>query len=205
MRVLHTHNRSVKSSDPSDPSRETWLLTECPNCRGVCLLYGDWSDGLVDAAREAGFNTDEFIEVVYPSAVAKPRGLPKDIRKALSAAERVRLIDANAYGVLLGRLLELVCTDRGAPKGKLFARLQHLEGAGEIPPKLVKVAHGLRDLRNAGAHPDLGELTEKEVGLLADLARAILEYVYTAPHLANKAARALASIKGNQGRSSKRT
>ena len=53
------------------------------------------------------------------------------------------------------------------------------------------------------AHPHLGELTKSEVGLLADLARAILEYVYTAPYLAEKAARTLASIKGGPTRSKK--
>ena len=103
------------------------------------------------------------------------------------AAQRVKNISANAYGVLLGRVLELVCEDRQAKGDSLHKKLQDLSTRGEIPAKLVDVARSLKDLRNVGAHALLGNLTAGEVPMLEDLTRAILEYVYSAPALAEAA------------------
>ena len=99
----------------------------------------------------------------------------------------MRSIDPNAYAVLIGRVLELVCSDRKAKGNSLNNKLQDLADRQEIPEKLVGVADGLRNFRNVGAHPSLGELTESEIPILDDLSKAILEYVYTAPYLAAKA------------------
>jgi hypothetical protein len=89
--------------------------------------------------------------------------------------------------VLLGRVLELVCEDRGAKGKSLDARLKFLAKEGIIPKNLAEVAHGLRHLRNVGAHPALGELTPAEIPILDDLTRAILTYVYSAPILGRRA------------------
>jgi len=67
----------------------------------------------------------------------------------------------------------------------------------EIPSKLVKVAAGIRKLRNIGAHADLGELTESDLPVLDELTRAILEYVYTAPLLATEAEERFAKLKAS--------
>ena len=113
--------------------------------------------------------------------------LPATLQQEFEAALRVRSASPNAYGVLLGRLLELVCDDRGAEKGKLSARLKDLSEQGEIPNKLVEMA-ALQELRNVGAHASVGELTTTEVPILDSLCRALLEYVYSAPHLLKQAA-----------------
>ena len=73
--------------------------------------------------------------------------------------------------------------------------LNDLAGRGEIPPGLADIADSLRQLRNVGAHPVLGELTESEVPVLEDLTRAVLEYVYSAPDLAARAQRSLAALR----------
>jgi hypothetical protein len=138
---------------------------------------------------------DVKFEDLYPSEQRLPLGMPESVKRAYEAASRVRAIDANAYAVLVGRLLDMVCTDRGATGDTLHNRLQDLATKGEIPTKLVGVAHSVRGMRNVGAHADLGELTEVEVPIVSDLAKAILEYVYSAPYLAEQAARRLAAIK----------
>ena len=89
--------------------------------------------------------------------------------------------------MLLGRLLELVCQDRNASGKYLGTRLKDLASKGEIPDKLVGVADGLKNLRNVGAHPTLGELTVSELPIMDSLCRAILEYVYSAPFIAQQA------------------
>jgi hypothetical protein len=124
-----------------------------------------------------------------------PKGLPDNISKALIAAQKVKNIDANAFGVLLGRVLELVCMDRNAEGEYLSDKLLDLANKKEIPDKLVVVAKRLTKMRNIGAHPDLGNLTEEEIPLLNSLCNAILEYVYTAPYLANQAEERLKKIK----------
>lgn len=122
-------------------------------------------------------------------------GLPKDIAKAYKASRAVKAIDPNAFAVLLGRVLELVCLDRNAIGDSLYDKLQDLANKGEIPNRLAEMAHQLRILRNIGAHAVLGELTPAEVPIVDDLCRAILEYVYTAPHKIAKVAKRIQSLK----------
>jgi hypothetical protein len=133
--------------------------------------------------------------VLHPSADRVPEGLPPTIANAHEAAQRVRSVDANAYGVLAGRVLELICLDRQAQGHFLGNKLADLAAKGEIPAKLVDVANGLKDLRNVGAHAALGELTPAEVPILDQLLRAILEYVYSAPSLAAKAEERLRQLR----------
>jgi hypothetical protein len=57
------------------------------------------------------------------------------------------------------------------------------------------MAHGLRQLRNVGAHADLGELNESEIPVLDALSRAILEYVYRAPRLLEEVNERLKKLK----------
>jgi hypothetical protein len=55
--------------------------------------------------------------------------------------------------------------------------------SGKLPESLKKVAHGLKDLRNFGAHGNLGDLDAKDAPLLESLCRALLMYFYTIPAL----------------------
>ena len=138
---------------------------------------------------------DVSFKILYPAAERTQKGLPLSVRKAYDAAQNVKHISVNAYGVLLGRVLEIVCEDRGATGATLDQKLKNLAEKKEIPEKLVDVATGVRQLRNIGAHASLGELTEQEIPILNDLTRAILDYVYSAPHLASVAASSLLALK----------
>lgn len=166
------------------------LLT-CPACEGVTLQRYHWNDQ---------FDPDEIdVEIVYPTtASTAPIGLPPTIQQEFDAALRVRAVSPNAYGVLLGRLLELVCNDRGAEKGNLGARLKDLSSRDEIPEQLVRVAEKLQELRHVGAHAWVGELGPAEVPILDSLCRAILQYVYSAPHLVKQAEQRLNQLRLQQ-------
>jgi hypothetical protein len=158
-------------------------LLVCPACAGIVLYRQYWHD-----VRDP---SELPCDVLYPCVDEVPLGLPDLIRQEFEAALRVRSASPNAYGVLLGRLLELVCDDRGAKKGNLSASLKALSARGEIPQKLVEMAERLRALRNVGAHAWVGELTDAEIPIQANLCRAILEYVYSAPYLVQQADRSL--------------
>jgi|SRR5580704_5815731 hypothetical protein len=167
-------------------SGQTYYLLSCPSCRQVLLASEPYNTAQ---------GLDAEIRFLYPVDDTVPAGLPSEVEKAYEAARSVRTIDANAFGVLLGRVLEMVCHDRNAQGRTLNEQLRDLAGKGEIPEKLVHVANGLRGLRNVGAHAAMGGLTSAEVPILDDLARAILEYVYSAPLLAQKAEERLKRLK----------
>lgn len=166
-------------------------LIVCPACQEVSLQTYFW--------HEYAEPEDIKMEILYPVANKTPLGMPPKLESAYQAAVRVKSIDPNAFGVLVGRLLELVCIDRSAKGKTLNEGLSDLAARGEIPAKLVAVANGLRNLRNVGAHPMLGELTAAEVPVLDGLCRAILEYVYSAPSLAEQAEERLTHLKRPKG------
>ncbi len=138
---------------------------------------------------------DMPFEILYPSTLSRLSGLPSRIQRAYEIALKVRPIDVNAYGVLLGRILEMICEDRKATGKDLNEKISNLATKNEIPGNLANVAHGLRRLRNIGAHASLGELTPQEIPILDNLCRAILEYVYVAPSLAAQAEQRFNSLK----------
>lgn len=130
---------------------------------------------------------DNNLETLYPPQGVKLFYLPSSVQKAYEAALKARAIDANAYAILLGRMLEIVCENRKVKGESLYDKLKTLAEKGEIPNNLVGVAHGLRMLRNIGAHEPLEGLSSDEIPILDDLSRAILEYIYIAPTLARQA------------------
>ncbi len=168
-----------------------YKVLQCPSCSNLTLTEEYYSEAIPDEDLPA-------IKILYPTNDKLPIGMPEAISKAYEAALKVRSIDANAYGVLIGRMLEMVCEDRNAKGRDLNSKLADLATRGEIPNNLVGVADGLRNLRNVGAHAGLGELTLDEVPILGSLAKAIIEYVYSAPHLARMAQEKLDELKGKR-------
>jgi hypothetical protein len=163
-------------------------IIECPACGEISLRKYLWHSMLSDG---------EEIEYkyLYPLDQTDLQGLPSNIKSGYQAAQRVRNIDTNAYAVLLGRVLDLICADRNATGDTLDKRLKSLSERGEIPEKLVDVSSGLRKLRNIGANADLGELSSADLPVLDGLTRAILEYVYSAPLLIEETEKRLDKLK----------
>lgn len=162
-------------------------LLKCPACKEVLLRSYFWHD-MMDSEDEVTF------KLLYPFDVRIPLGLPETIEKAYRASLKVKTIDANAYGVLVRRVLEMVCSDRDATGRTLNDKLKDLASKSEIPTKLVDVADKLRAFGNVGAHAELGDLTTEEVPIVEDLCRAILDYIYTAPYLAQRAEKSLSKL-----------
>jgi hypothetical protein len=194
MEVVASHAVRHEFDLPNgEESGETILMYElclCLSCSRICLREIDL----------ISYEDEPPIAILYPPATAggAPRGIPEEVAVAFEAALRVRGIDANAYAVLLGRVLEIVCRNRGAAGNTLAKKLADLSEKKEIPERLVDVANGLRQLRNVGAHADLGELTGAELPVLDNLTRAILEYVYTAPELVKEAEDCLSRLKARK-------
>lgn len=124
---------------------------------------------------------DKGNRALRSSAAENLSGLPPEIEAAYKAALSVKGIESNAFGILVGRLLEKVCRDRGAQGRALPEQMRNLSVKGEIPDHLADLAQQIWQLRNIGNHAGAGELSSADVPLLNDLCRAILEYVYVAP------------------------
>jgi len=164
------------------------LKCPAPHCKKVTVASYSYHE----AFEEDGNFPYKFI---YPEIANSPVGLPEKIATALLAAEKVKSIEANAYAILIRRLLELVCIDRKATGSNLAGMLKDLSTKGEIPEKLVKIASGLKDFGNIGAHAGIGEITTENIPIVTALCSAILEYVYSAPFLARLAEEKLKEIK----------
>jgi len=166
---------------------DCYELLKCPACGKIELRSYYFHEAFSEEAPD--------YKTLYPVSSKLPLGLPITIQKEYEAALKVRSMSANAYGVLMGRVLELVCEDRKANGNDLYNKLADLAVKNEIPGKLVAVADKLRIFRNVGAHPVLGALTQNEVPILENLSRAVLEYVYSAPYLAEQAKRAYEKLR----------
>lgn len=192
MEVVGDVKDIVKKSDPfsGEPLDYgvVYLVALCPSCNKANVLSYFW-----DVAMES--NDEIEYEVLYPKDTKYPLGLPPKILNAYKAAEKVKNIDGSSYALLMRRLLEMVCIDRKAKGKTLHKMLEDLAGRHEIPEKLVAVANGLRGFGNIGAHPVEGELGAGEAPIVNSLTNAILEYIYSAPYLADMAERELERIK----------
>ena len=167
---------------------DIYLILKCPACTKINLITYFWRDNW-DEDDKADY------QLLYPNNKSIPEGLPDEIRSSYLAAEKVKNIDVNAYAILIRRLLEIVCLERGAQRDTLAKMLRELADKKEIPEKLVDVADGLRNFGNIGAHAGSGELGKNEIPIVQALAIAILEYLFSAPHLANVAESKLKSIR----------
>ena len=175
--------QTMKMKDGDD-----YLILKCPACHKINIVTCFWHQGMED-------ESEESYERLYPIDKDVPLGLPPSILKMYEAAQKVQKISVDAYAILMRKVLEGVCIENNA-KGKVLAeKLKDLASKNEIPEKLVKVTEGLKDFGNIGAHPGIGQLDEKQISILEALVKAILEYIYSAPHLADLAEKQLKKIK----------
>jgi hypothetical protein len=192
MLIAASLNRVQEFSDEQAPfdwsEGYVWDILECPACHDVMLRKEHWHSEI---------DTSDETKIVYPVDPGYPDGLPENIEIAYEAAQKVKSIDSNAFAVLLGRVLDLVCLDKNADGETLYARLKDIADKGIMPQQLADMAHQLRHLRNIGAHADLGVLTKAEIPTLESLSKAILEYVYSAPTLLRLVQEKIDGLKSN--------
>src|SRR5260370_2592379 len=186
----------VRSHSASDGTMEwsagnVYEILKCPACEGVTFQRGYFHDQFPEEWQPV---------VLYPTEAKKVDGLPTEIERAYAAAWAGKGIEAHAFAVLVRRLLEMICLDKGAQGRNLFEQLKFLVQTGVIPQQLIDIANGLRNFGNIGAHAGGVQLSENEVPVIDALCRAILEYVYGAPHLVALAQQTLDKVKASAGR-----
>jgi hypothetical protein len=176
MPILASHALTTSTENDHWESTTTYEVLLCNVCKEVTFRTVDWYDGMES-------EEDLLHDILYPGKKSSVRGVPAEINAEYDAASKVASVSPNAHAVILGRVLDLVCEDRGAQGKVLHERLNDLAARQEIPAHLASMAHKLRKLRNVGAHANLGTLSSREIPVLDALCRAVLEYVYAAPLL----------------------
>ncbi|WP_158261166.1 MULTISPECIES: DUF4145 domain-containing protein [Pirellulaceae] len=170
--------------------RNTYKLFKCSSCSKTILTVEFYCSGM---------NPDDpDVSILYPQLNSSLVGLPEKVQKAYNSAQRVRRVDANSYAVQLRRTLEFICKDQQASGNTLAAKLRDLSNRNLIPDKLSEIAKHLKDFGNVGAHADDFDISEAEIPLLDSLARAVAEYIYTAPALAKQAEERFKKLKGDE-------
>jgi hypothetical protein len=174
-RVAYTHRYRATmygvdgTVDDDGPTCEA-ILCICETCSEV-LLY----DGFAEI--ETGCRP----ELSYPRGPRLHRSVPKRIQDVYEEASRIKQQAPNAFAVMIRRALEEICDERQVPRGRLVKRLAVLAKRGDIPPTLAGVTDVLRVVGNTGAHAK-GSVTAPHTWALDDFFRAVVEYVYVAPH-----------------------
>jgi hypothetical protein len=163
-------------------------VLKCLKCGNINIGSYIWSD-YMEMEDFTGYT------MIYPQTKELPNGLPDNIYKAYTDAEKVKQIAPVAYGLLLGRILEMICQEKKAKGRTLQNWLDDLKSRGEIPDKLVKVASILRGYRNLSAHAGI-DIGLNEIPLVKALCDALMEYIYGAPYLAELAEKQLLKLKG---------
>lgn len=112
--------------------------------------------------------------------------VPESVRRIYSEASAIKSRAPNAFANQIRRSLEALCKDRGTNKRVLAQSLKELSSRGEIPPTLADMTDVLRQLGNIGSHAGDQEIDPDYVDVIDDFFRAIVEYVYIAPHKVNE-------------------
>jgi hypothetical protein len=167
-----------------------YQVLRCYSCNDVTVYQLAVHTGL-----DPEYIDRSYDKILYPCGPESPGALPSPVQAAWDAAMRVRKIDPNAFSVLLGRVLDVICVHENAKGDNLYDRIERLAAEGKFPEHLTKAAHGLRKLRNFGAHGDLGHLDKADAPLLQSLCAALLMHLYTVPALAKDAEERLQRLK----------
>jgi hypothetical protein len=150
---------------------KSWVVYECVSCNRPTLREEWFSD----------IHGEAIPETLLPTGERDNSALPRTVAKAWQAALAVRHVEPNAFAVLVGRTLEVICNEEGATGATLQQKLHTLVSAGRLPGPIAQMSTQLRQIRNLGAHASSDEVTSTDVPVIFEFADAILEYLYRAP------------------------
>jgi hypothetical protein len=159
------------------------MMTQCSTCNKsllYCIHNKDNSLPSIAHGRGDFFLMEDWL--VWPSPGYFHVAVPATIQKIYAEASLIKGRAPNAFANQIRRCLEAVCIDRGATKRILADNLKELADRGEIPQTLADMADVLRTLGNIGSHFDDEEVSPEYVPVIDDFFRAVVEYVYIAPH-----------------------
>ncbi len=170
LRDLAWGQSGLVPSQPHVVAAMTAGMRVCPNrdCRGLLFVVRRGHD------LHASFPA----EVIDFDATA----LPAEILASLEEAVACHAAGAyRACALMVRRVLEELCVERGADGKNLKVRLQNLGANVVVPSELLDAADELRLLGNDAAHIEAKSydaVGQDEAGLAVELAKELLKAVY---------------------------
>jgi hypothetical protein len=154
------------------------MLLQCQNCEGVTYIVGSRNAVLGLYEYKASFpvsNPETLVEAT----------IPVDVRTDFIEALRCQGIAAHkATVVMCRRALQSSCKEQKAVGTQLIQQIDDLAGKGVITKALQNLAHQIRKLGNAGAHPDddaLSDVTKNDADDIVEFTGQYFEHVYVMP------------------------
>jgi len=116
MMILAQARQTEDFDDDRDPMfQEQWEaghiyhILRCYTCSGITFYQFS-----VHTGTDPEYIDRSYDQILYPVEGETPLGLPARIQREWDAAMRVRRLNPNAFAVLLGRVLDAICTDHKA-------------------------------------------------------------------------------------------
>ncbi|MDP9630074.1 UNVERIFIED_ORG: glutaredoxin [Ensifer adhaerens] len=139
-----------------------------PDCNGVVFI---------------GKRDGKLAETFPPTTVDfDTTNLPEDILSSFEQAVKSHSIGCfKASALMVRRVLEELCKDKGATGKNLKEQIKQLSGTIIVPTVLLTAADELRILGNDAAHikaKDYDEIGKEEVELAIELTKELLKAVY---------------------------
>lgn len=147
VRTALNHKASAKAAYSFDDESgweevQTWILYQCVSCNRPTLKEL-WEYPAVE---------EETLNTLLPAGTSDEASLPDPVANAWKAAQAVRHVEPNAFAVLVGRTLEVICREEGAKGRNLVESLRVLADSGRIPGPLGEMAQKLRQRFGILAH-----------------------------------------------------
>ncbi|HET6572108.1 MAG TPA: DUF4145 domain-containing protein [Fimbriiglobus sp.] len=123
------------------------------------------------------------LRLLWPKLGSLHESVPEPIRGKYEEAVGIKTRSPSAFASQIGVALERLCKERGASGNNLAGKLGDLNNRGILPNTLAEMAHSVRAFRNLGSHADdADEVTASDADAIDEFFRAVVEYVYVAPH-----------------------
>lgn len=153
-------------------------LLQCQNCQGVIFAVASRNPQMAILDFKENYPVENPEESV-------DKNIPTGVRDDYVEALRCRSVTAHkACVVMCRRSLQSSCRNFKASGKQLIDQIDDLAGNGRITAALKDMAHDIRKLGNAGAHPDedgLGDVTKEDSDDIVEFTRQYFEHVYVMP------------------------
>ena len=177
--------KGVCSSLHNKDGSHHFFMTQCQTCaEGLLYKQVDEYSSMPELSH-GRFDIAKY-ELVWPAPAGLHPCVPQSIKNIYLEAAAIKALAPNAFANQIRRALEGLCLDRGATKRTLALNLSELSDRGEIPETLTEMTGVLRKLGNVGSHAGEETISSDYVDVIDDFFRAIIEYVYIAPHKVNE-------------------
>lgn len=167
---------------PGSPAVKRWMeqvaVLVCQGCEEAVVVV---------EVRDAWGSPQPVMWWPMPGAGRLDESIPEQVAKAYGEGVRCLAVQVpNAAAAMLRSCLAQVVQDRGsdAAKGKrtLNDAIKQMVKDGALLPLLGEWAGHVREMGNAGAHPEVfGAVTQEEADELQRLVASLLEFLYVTP------------------------